>query len=184
MGKKPYKLGLLVGRFQMLHLGHEDMINKALYLCDRVTVFIGSSQEFGTAKNPFSYETRKMMLRAVYGDKIEIYPLPDIGVGNNSKWGEYVLKTVFEELGRYPDVFISGKESRRTDWFDSEAGQGIAELYVSKTVDISASEMRKSIINGDVAYWREYTSPELWSFYEKLRVTVLDSRFNDKTMSI
>lgn len=184
MEKKPYKLGFLVGRFQLLHLGHEDMINKALYLCDRVAVFVGSSQESGTAKNPLSYEERKAMLKAVYGDKIEIYPLPDIGVGNNSKWGDYVLQTVFNSLGTIPDVFISGKESRRNGWFDSEAGQGIAELYVSKTVEISASEMRRYVIDGDVTEWHKYTNPVLWKIYDKLKENVIASRFNNETVSI
>ena len=36
MEKKPYALGILVGRFQTLHLGHEDMIGKALEMCERV----------------------------------------------------------------------------------------------------------------------------------------------------
>ena len=50
---KPFALGILVGRFQVVHAGHEQMIRTAMALCDRVGIFIGSSQESGTSKNPF-----------------------------------------------------------------------------------------------------------------------------------
>ena len=55
MNKKPYKLGVLVGRFQTFHTGHEEIIRKAIELCEQVWIFVGSSQESGTLKNPFSY---------------------------------------------------------------------------------------------------------------------------------
>ena len=46
------------------------MINRAVELCDRVEVLIGSSNESGTSKNPFTYETREEMLKTVFGDSI------------------------------------------------------------------------------------------------------------------
>ena len=49
---KPFSLGIMVGRFQTLHIGHEQMIRTGLELCDEVGIFIGSSQESGTEKNP------------------------------------------------------------------------------------------------------------------------------------
>ena len=110
MEEKPFRLGLVVGRFQTLHTGHEDMIRKAIALCDRVGLFVGSSQESGTFKNPFSYELRREMLTDVFGSNVCVYPLPDIGVGNNAKWGDYVLGQVAERFGRLPDLVVSGKE--------------------------------------------------------------------------
>ena len=60
--EKPFSLGILVGRFQTIHAGHELMIETALSLCKQVGIFVGSSQEAGTAQNPFSYETRVVMV--------------------------------------------------------------------------------------------------------------------------
>ena len=182
--KKPYELGTLLGRFQMIHLGHSDMINKAISLCERVGVFVGSSQESGTAKNPFTYEMREEMLRSLFGDKIEIFPLPDIGVGNNAKWGEYVLENVKERFGRYPDLIVSGKEERRSSWLESDVGNTVAELFVPKTIDISASRMREFLIADDRAAWEEYTDPRLHGKYEELRRCVLLSKDEKNTQSI
>lgn len=181
---KPYKLGFLVGRFQPLHSGHEDMINRAVELCDRVGVFIGSSNESGTSKNPFTYETREEMLKNVFGDSICVCSLPDIGVGNNSTWGDYVLKNVVDRFGEMPELLISGKEARRVSWFDSVEGASIAELYIPKTIDISASQMREHFIDNDVESWKKYTNPKLWNMYEKLRQEVLGSKDNNETHSM
>ena len=184
MNNKPYKLGILVGRFQTLHSGHADMIKRAVELCERVGIFVGSSNESGTSKNPFSYETREDMLKTAFGDAIYVYPLPDIGVGNNSTWGDYVLKNVVERFGEMPDLLVSGKEVRRVSWFDSVEGASIAELYIPKTIEISATEMRAFLINDDSESWKKYTDPKLWGKYEKLRQEVLLSKDNNETHSI
>lgn len=184
MNNKPYRLGILVGRFQTLHSGHTDMINRAIELCDKVGIFVGSSNESGTSKNPFTYETREDMLKTVFGNEVFVFPLPDIGVGNNSTWGDYVLKNVVDRFGEMPDLLVSGKEARRVSWFDSVDGASIAELYIPKTIEISATEMRDFLINDDCESWKKYTDSKLWGKYEKLRQEVLLSKDNSETHSI
>ena len=181
---KPFALGILVGRFQVVHAGHEQMIRTAMDLCDRVGIFIGSSQESGTSKNPFPYELRRQLLENLFGDGIEIYPLPDIGVGNTAAWGDYVLENVQARFGRLPDLLVSGKESRRLDWFDSVQGVRIAELYIPKTIEISASKMREYLIADDRKVWESYVNPKNHSLYPELRALALASRSHQETQSI
>ena len=181
---KPYKLGILVGRFQTIHAGHEKMVNTALQLCEQVGIFVGSSQEALTSKNPFSYEIREEMLHAVFGDAIRVYPLPDIGVGNNAGWGDYVLEQVELRFGRLPDLVVSGREVRRIDWFDSPSGSGISELYIPKSIDMSASQMRRFFADDDYEQWKSYTNPKLWPRYRQLREIALASQGNLETKSI
>ncbi|MBR2715080.1 MAG: adenylyltransferase/cytidyltransferase family protein [Ruminococcus sp.] len=184
MGNKPFRLGIVIGRFQTFHLGHEEIINKAVALCDEVGVFIGSSQEHGTAKNPFTYEKRESILRKVFDDKVKIFPLPDIGVGNNSKWGEYVLENVVERFSKTPDLLVSGKEQRRIDWFDSVSSLVVAELYIPKTIDISATKMREHLVCDDFCEWKKYTNEKLWGEYETFKSTILSCKDNLETDSI
>lgn len=182
--EKAFELGILVGRFQMLHAGHEMMIATALATCREVALFVGSSQESGTEKNPFSYELREKMLRTMFGDKIRIFPLPDIGVGNNGTWGDYVLRNVEACCGRKPDLLVSGREARRLDWFDSEEGKTVAELYIPKTIDISASALRAFLIADDYESWAGFVSPALHPLYHELRAIVMASKDNLITSSI
>ena len=181
---KPYQFAILVGRFQVLHLGHVDMIRKAQALADRVGLLVGSSQEAGTAKNPLSYAGREEALRAVFGDTVEIRPLPDIGVGNNSTWGDYVLTRVETEFGRLPDLLVTGREGRRVDWFSGPRGRGIAELYVPKTIEISATEMRAFLEADDRVSWQQYAPEPLHPLYPMLRAAVLVAKDNLETASL
>lgn len=89
MGKKPFDLGIIIGRFQTVHKGHVNIIEKACKICKRVGVFIFASQESGTKKDPFTYSFRENMLKSVFGNKIEIYPLPDIHKVNDSTYVNY-----------------------------------------------------------------------------------------------
>ena len=117
-------------------------------------------------------------------DRVRIEPLPDIGVGNNNKWGDYVLQNVQRRFGKAPDLLVSGKEERRVDWFDSAAGVTVAELYVPKTIDISATRMREFFINDYRAEWQRYTPQALWSEYDKMREAVLAAKDVTFTRSI
>ena len=181
---KAFELGITVGRYQTFHKGHQMMIDKAIELCEKAGVFIGSSQESGTEKNPFTYEQRESFLRAVYGDSISVFPLPDIGVGNNSRWGDHVLENALLRFGRYPDLFVSGKEERRIDWFDSVKGLSVAELYIPKTIDISACRMRELIIENNYETWKSFCDERLWKCFGEMRAAVLASRGNAGTSSI
>ncbi len=93
---KPYDVGFICGRFQTFHKGHEKLVETGLMLCDRLLIFIGSSQEDGTERNPFNITTREKMLKEIYGDSdnIMIYGLPDLTDENDIRpeWGSYLLK--------------------------------------------------------------------------------------------
>lgn len=185
MSEKPYRLGLVVGRFQVLHTGHADMIRQGLRLCDRVCVLVGSSQERGTEKNPFSYEQRLEMLRWVFPEKeLLLFPIPDAGLGNNALWGQYVLNKCREHTGQMPDLVLSGKEQRREGWFTSPEGIRIAELRIPKVIPVSATAMREALVRNDREGWQRYTPRALWDRYDVLRGTVLAAQGNTYTDSI
>ena len=184
MTERPFEFGLLVGRFQMLHLGHQDMIGKALGCCRRVGILIGSSNESGTWRNPFSYEVRKELLEKIYGGQVLTAPLPDIHVGNVPRWGEYVLEEAGKAFGRLPDLFITGKEARRESWFSGPAGTGLAELEIPKTVGISASELREMLLLGERTRWERFTDPVIHPEFDRLRALVIKAEACRETGSV
>jgi bifunctional NMN adenylyltransferase/nudix hydrolase len=52
---KPYDLAVVIGRFQLPHVGHALLLNKALEVARHVLVIKGSSHQPRTIKNPFTY---------------------------------------------------------------------------------------------------------------------------------
>ena len=140
--KMKYKLGLVVGRFQPFHNGHVYIIDEALKIAEEVCILVGSSQESGTEHNPFSYELRRDLIESTYKSEVRdkrlfIRPLPDAGLGNVSAWGDYVIKKAVEYMGRIPDVFVTGEESRRTSWF---ANYSFDEISVTKVGEPSSCQ--------------------------------------------
>ena len=181
---KDFSNALLLGRFQTLHKGHEMMIDTALRASDNVVVFIGSAQEARTSKNPFSYDERKMMLEAIYGSKIIIEPLNDIGVGNVPAWGDYVLNSYEERHHVLPDLIVSGEENRRTSWLDEKYSDEITEIFIPKTIDISASSLRAMILKKDFESWSKYVNPKLHQYFDFYENIISLSQKNTKTASL
>ncbi|MCQ2428262.1 MAG: adenylyltransferase/cytidyltransferase family protein [Clostridia bacterium] len=180
--RQPFGLGILLGRFQPVHLGHCAMIDVGLRVCARVGVLIGSSEESMTEKNPFTYEERRDMLKAVYGDRITVAPIPDIGVGNTFAWGSYVIDTCIKTFGEAPEIFVTGTEERRSSWFIPSLG--IYELCVPKALPVSASSVRKMLSEGSFEKWKRVTPPELHGSYEVQKKRIESVAGNSGTQSL
>ncbi|MGB1955612.1 MAG: adenylyltransferase/cytidyltransferase family protein [Candidatus Poseidoniaceae archaeon] len=88
--------GIVLGRFQPFHKGHEHLVLEALELFQEVTIAVGSSQEEWTTENPFSFQERKLMIESWVSEKdlnqrITIVGIEDINDPPN--WVEHASKT-------------------------------------------------------------------------------------------
>ena len=175
---KQFQKGLILGRFQTLHKGHEYIIDKALELCESVLVFIGSSDKSGTPENPFDYEMRKSLLEAIYKDKIIIAPLPDLGVGNVPRWGEYVLENA-NKLDSFPDCIVHGIEDKCELWFSLDVRKKITFIKVDRgDIKINASTLRQYMYDNEYDKWKEYINPKLHKYYSTLRIQLIKAYIN------
>ena len=96
-------LGVFIGRFQPIHLGHLQTLRKMFNECDYVLVAFGSSFRAPDTKNPFSFEERAKMVR----EAAEVLGLPTqllftVGLRDypycNTKWQYGVQKVVVETM--------------------------------------------------------------------------------------
>ena len=186
-----FKTAIVIGRFQVFHLGHKEIIDNALRMCTKVIVFVGSSQESGTERNPLSFEERKECIEDVYPTSVKygrltILPLPDAGLGNGGEWGKYVLSQIPQTFEK-PYLIVSGKEERRINWF---ANENISELTIAKLnrpeedVLLSASALRQFMINNNEEKWKSATPPEIHHRYNQIRSKIVASTGNTNTKSI
>lgn len=132
---KKYKIGLVIGRFQPFHKGHQYLIDEALKIAEKIVIAIGSSN-IKDSNNPWSYQKRKKMLEMFVekegiADKVvSIVSLPDhpsddvwlsktlkktgrvdIVIGNND-W----VKGIFENVGT-PVITISHYRRRTLEGY-------------------------------------------------------------------
>lgn len=61
-----YDLLVFIGRFQPLHLGHSEVIERARSLSDNVLVLVGSANSARSARNSFTYDERAKMIKAAH----------------------------------------------------------------------------------------------------------------------
>lgn len=171
---KPYDVGLICGRFQTYHIGHESLINMGTQLCDRILILIGSSQECGTERNPLNINTRTKMLKEIYGDspEIMIYALSDLTDENDIRpeWGKYLLENVDRYIYKVPELMITGDDEERNHWFAREDVVDMSQLIVNRgRISISATQVRKLMVMDDRKEWMKWVNPKLHKMYDEIR---------------
>ena len=146
---KKYKCGLYIGRFQPIHIGHESIIRRMLLECDHVIIAIGSAQESGTKRNPFTAEQRvdlicNVFYREIIHARMSIIPINDrINPSNDASWGDYVFEQLAQHITLVPDVIYEGEEDERNTWYDN---LGVEVVKVPRSlVKVAATELREAL---------------------------------------
>ncbi len=183
MNEKKYKCGLYVGRFQPLHFGHYNIIDIMLRNCETVIIAIGSAQEWGTERNPFSYARRASLIFKSLSwahKQLLIVPVPDREhPSNDPSWGDYLLNTVKTYTGLTPDVIYEGEEIERSNWYDNH---DIPVVKVSRSIiRTSSTDIRRALRDDDVEYVLEYAPTGVYLQYEELRKELLKCYNSPKT---
>ena len=171
-----YESGLVIGRFQPLHKGHEMVIETALSLCEKVYVYIGSAQVSRNETNPYNFEERKHMIelafpKAIKQGRIIIKPLYDMGYGNCTAWGQYVLDVVKTDNNIVPDLYLTGCEKERSSWFTNEIAPNMDELRLTRhNIKISGTECREALKVAKNDVLRENISYNVLRYIKKLDI--------------
>ena len=179
---KPYDIGMICGRFQTFHIGHESLIDTALKLCDRILILVGSAQECGTERNPLNIDTRIKMLRAIYGndESIIIKGLSDLTNENDIRpeWGRYLLDNVDRYIYKVPELMIYGNDESRSKWFDPKDIRDVTEIIVNRgRIPISATEVRKLMVEDNRREWQKWVNPKLHKMYDEIRGELMSVPF-------
>mgnify|MGYP004513728231 FL=1 len=178
---KVFNTGIIVGRFQHIHNGHEKIINIGRSLCDKLLVFIDSYGEVPSFRNPYDYEYRKKLIEMIYKEDISsgsiiIKPLKDLENKDDlsPKWGEYVLNNATQVLGKRPECIIYGKDKDIFKCFDKNTVKNITEVLVDRNCfNISATKMRDFLVNDNSDKWRKYANEAIYDEYDNLRKKLL-----------
>ena len=94
------RIGIVIGRFQPLHLGHMNIIKTMIEENDKVIILIGRDQH---DDDLFDYDERKEMVEQIFNKEIndsilKIFPISDIGLNDNKYWYFYVLGIIINHI--------------------------------------------------------------------------------------
>jgi bifunctional NMN adenylyltransferase/nudix hydrolase len=92
--EKRLDYAVFIGRFQPMHIGHEQVIQTALKLAETVIVVIGSANRSRTPKNPWTAQDRAAMIRSVFPDtkRVRIVQMND--QSSDQRWVAAVQEAV------------------------------------------------------------------------------------------
>ena len=147
---KNFEIGLVCGRFSHEHLGHVALISTSLSLCERTLVLVGSAQESGTLRNPFTLESRIDVIRKTFPE-VSNKTLVICGLNDMTNeydvtedWGKYVKHHVEDAMGgKFADLMVYGNDEFRSKWFAKEDIANTSEfVFPRKKMPISATMLR------------------------------------------
>jgi bifunctional NMN adenylyltransferase/nudix hydrolase len=89
-------IGVIIGRFQIhqLHDAHRDLINHVLENHKKVILFLGVSPILSSKRNPLDFVSRRLMIQAIYNDRLTILPMRD--QANDEVWSKEIDKRIGE----------------------------------------------------------------------------------------
>lgn len=115
-----YDTLVFIGRFQPFHFGHKAIVDAALEQAKEVIVVVGSSFAARNIRNPFTFEERKQMIKAVYpSDRVKVVPVCDYPYDDN-KWVAAVQSVVYSAMSYTPDpirIGLIGHEKDGTSFY-------------------------------------------------------------------
>lgn len=178
-----YRHGLAVMRAQPFHLGHKRIVDMMLDKCEQVTIALGSIQEFGTNKNPLSYETRLKMIENVYASTKDFSRVNIIGlfdINSPIDWAEYVLDFIRNNNSELPkvDAYFSGSKEDAS-WYIN----AIENVEIVDRLDINfpfvVGTTVRDMIRGKDGSWKKLISLENHKliedvFYGSLNISLID----------
>lgn len=89
------RTALAIMRTMPLHEGHTTIAQKMINNYDTVIIGNGSADKPISIANPFPAEVRMQMWRRVFGDRIKLVPLADLGATRDTnEWCDYVLRKI------------------------------------------------------------------------------------------
>lgn len=142
-----HALGLVIGRFQPFHHGHEVICRHALDNCERLLVVLGSGQQARSVRNPWTDAERQQLIRDSLPDiapqRLLFESVPDVFY-NEKVWLDLVDKAVH----RHADdrgVCLFGHTKDSSSYYLALFPQwGYEELPSFQ--DLSATPLREALL--------------------------------------
>ncbi len=179
------RLTVFIGRFSPFHLGHEEVLKRALLSSEVVLLLIGSADSSRTIKNPFTYTERKEIVRNWYIRNISHNSFGHLIMArlndypyNDQEWIAEVQAEVNVVRSQYPhiadnQIYLTGAKRDASTWYLEAFGSFFKQDFVSESkigFDFSATQLRDDFFTGGHAW--EYKCPqETISFLDHYRKT-------------
>ena len=156
------QVGILVGRFQPLHIGHVQAIEFALKNSNKLFIVVGSAEKSNQKRNPFTFEERKKMIELAINEKelqdnISIIPIND--ANNHTEW----ISSIKNTIGEYNLIFTNDELTEKL--FKKDETRVINVPLLDRNI-LSATEVRKRLELDKE--WKSLVIPEIANYLTEI----------------
>ena len=130
---------MVTGSFDPITLGHEDIIKKAIRAFDEVAVAILVNPD----RDPlFSLEQRESMIRAVFGDNVDVFSFTGLAVDAAKSMGvDFLVRGIRDA----EDLVY---ETEMADFNRAHGVETVFFLSDSRLRSVSATKAREALLSG------------------------------------
>lgn len=185
---KKFDYLVFIGRFEPFHIGHAEVVTKALELAERVIILVGSSNQPRTIKNPWTFFDRKEMIKSVFPKecadgsydahrpRISILPLRDFRSDNNI-WAANVQRLVENNVEH---TFGWSDKPRKGGIIGHEKDDSSFYLRLfpqwelvdhSMNEVVHATDIRSLYFEANIRYLSSVVSPDVYKFLDDFKKT-------------
>lgn len=147
---KPYDTAILIGRMQLYHNGHAQLLRAALDHADKVVVVLGSAFQARSVKNPFTAEERAAMISATLPEaereRVAFVPVRDYY--DDAKWDAAVRAAVAPHVAAGARAALVSHQKDGSGYYLSHFPEW-ATLPVEAAWRIDATSLRSAFFSAD-----------------------------------
>lgn len=114
------RLGVLIGRFQPFHNGHEYLVQHALSHAEHLLIIVGSCFAARNLRNPWTLAEREQMIRSTLTDKqqarVTIAGIPDVFYCDGD-WAGHVRHAVERHTADRTEVVLFGHTKDASSYY-------------------------------------------------------------------
>ncbi len=159
-----YDYAVYIGRFEPFHLGHASVLARSLREARKAIVLVGSAGAPRTAKNPWSFAEREIMIRAAAGaeaGRVIVRPLQD-HLYNENAWIAAVQSAVGDAIAGDGDRGVGAANARVAliGHLKNASSTYLRAFPQWDLIDgeavpmLSATELRRHLFSGDAGALR------------------------------
>lgn len=172
MENKRFNLGMVVGRFEPIHLGHEKLIDISLNSCNKTALLVTYNKK--DENNPYSLDYVMHLISKIYSDYIKDERLKIIPFKNdiefNQKYGEKLINTVNSVFFQNPDCIVYGSDKNISKCFEENLRENLFEIKICREeYNISATDIRNALQSNNLEFVRKNLDPKIYDEIENLK---------------
>jgi bifunctional NMN adenylyltransferase/nudix hydrolase len=176
-----YQKGLFIGRFQPIHHGHIHVIKAGLVQCEQLILLIGSIRRAPSVKNPWSYEQRVEMIRAVLAEhdqaqgtdwtKRVIYRGIEDQLYDDAQWFADIDQIVKEASQDNDRIAVVGHDKDASTWYLS-CFEHWDLLHVENYQELNATPIRHAYFSENLLSVQNQLPPACILFLKQFSTMV------------